>query len=350
MDSSSSLRSSIQASLPDRRPLLHHLNADTSWLLQLPRPDSDPSSRYWYNILIDPWLSGSQSDIASWFSQQWHAQPPATESIAAVEVLCQQVESLTTDLRRSGSSADGTASQGTDSTTSMIDVVTISHEFTDHCHRETLLELRPSVPVFAATKAAALVRGWNHFDTVHETPLFSGDKVDWHETNLEPLPKWLAIARLVEANNALYYHSAVLITFANLYSSGNEGSAEVVVYTPHGIHSEPLQQLTTASPRVKILALLHGLHDIKLSKAQQLNLGAHNGLQAQRLLEAKYWIGTHDEVKKGGGIVSWFLRRKIISVKEALELEGHRGGEEDTKLVDNTAFVDIGNGEVSCLV
>lgn len=33
---------------------------------------------------------------------------------------------------------------------SWIDVVAVSHEFTDHCHRETLLEVHPDVPVVAA--------------------------------------------------------------------------------------------------------------------------------------------------------------------------------------------------------
>ena len=30
-----------------------------------------------------------------------------------------------------------------------IDAVAISHEFTDHCHRQTLEELDPSTPIFA---------------------------------------------------------------------------------------------------------------------------------------------------------------------------------------------------------
>lgn len=60
------LRASIQAALSTGRPLLHHLNADTTWLLQLPRPQTavKKGGRYYYNILIDPWLSGGQSDVA----------------------------------------------------------------------------------------------------------------------------------------------------------------------------------------------------------------------------------------------------------------------------------------------
>jgi len=35
------------------------------------------------------------------------------------------------------------------STRSYIDVLVISHEFTDHCNKETLQEIKREVPVFA---------------------------------------------------------------------------------------------------------------------------------------------------------------------------------------------------------
>jgi hypothetical protein len=89
----------------------------------------------------------------------------------------------------------------------------------------------------------------------------------------------------------------------------------------------------------------------------QSNLGAHNGLKAQRILNAKYWIGTHDEVKTGGGLVSWFLQRDVISVKDALDEErrvkGSDKGVADEGLVDSfegTNWVDLKNGESRVLV
>lgn len=354
---SANLRDAVNASLTARRPLLHHLNADTSWLLQVSQPHATTSngSRHWYNVLIDPWLTGSQSDVASWFSQQWHAQAPIYSSIAAVEALCREVETVTTELLHQNENDGRNPQPGLDSNTkhidaseALIDVVTISHEFTDHCHRETLLQVPKSVPVLAASKAVALIKGWKHFRTVLETPHFGGNEEDWRRTSADPLPAWISISRLVEASNALYYHSAVLITFEKQVEDGT-GAAEAVVYTPHGIRAEPLKQLTTASPPISTLALLHGLHDIKISRAKQLNLGAHNGLEALRILDAKYWIGTHDEVKRGGGLISFFLRRQTISVKDALELEGSKGSEKTSKMGDAVQFLDIGNGEVRCL-
>ena len=144
------IRDAVVKSLATRRPILHHLNADTSWLLQIPRPLSavKHGSRVYYNILIDPWLQGPQSDVARWFSQQWHAVESAVQSIAEVEEMARQVEMLAGGLRRrKGRAIRSEEAEAQDET--FIDVVTISHEFTDHCHKDTLLEVHPDVPVFA---------------------------------------------------------------------------------------------------------------------------------------------------------------------------------------------------------
>lgn len=61
-----------------------------------------------------------------------------------------------------------------------------------------------------------------------------------------------------------------------------------------------------------------------------------------------YWVGTHDEVKRGGGIVSWFLDRKMVSLKEAVEREREeKGGLEGSELegFGELRFEEVGNGE-----
>lgn len=158
-------------------------------------------------------------------------------------------------------------------------------------------------------------------------------------------------------SDALYYHSALLITFAphaspaptkkraSLSIFGEDDSpfdsdpAECIVYTPHGIPFESLSPIAEADPPLQTLAFLHGLHDVSISAAQQLNLGAKNGVLAQRVLGARYWVGTHDEVKRGGGVVAWFLRRRVWTVGEALSEVG--GGEE----LGEVRFEEVGNGE-----
>jgi L-ascorbate metabolism protein UlaG (beta-lactamase superfamily) len=123
--------------------VLHHLNADSSWLLQIPYPHLSPNGRKFFNILLDPWLSGPQSDVASWFSKQWHAVAPAYGSIAAVEELCWGVERVV------GSHDEVGVQLKVEAGEAVIDAVVIGHEFTDHCHEGTLRELDPKTAVFA---------------------------------------------------------------------------------------------------------------------------------------------------------------------------------------------------------
>lgn len=97
-----------------------------------------------------------------------------------------------------------------------------------------------------------------------------------------------------------------------------------------------------------------------------------NGVRAQRMLKARYWVATHDEVKKGGGFVSWFLKRRVWTVEDALrearremdalrearrEMDadgcsnGNGHGEEgngrvwDEDEFEDVRFKDLGNGE-----
>ncbi|KZM22108.1 uncharacterized protein EKO05_0003878 [Ascochyta rabiei] len=360
-------RDAVVRALATRRPVLHHLNDDTSWLLQIPRPANavKHGSRVYYNILIDPWFVGGQSDVAKWFSQQWHATPSAVQSIAEVEDVVRQVEMLAGGMRRRRPGAEEE---------SLIDAVAISHEFTDHCHKDTLLEVHRDVPVFATEQAAKLIASWSHFRSVTTTPTFV-DNSDWHDFSLSPLPSWLGISRLTAPGDSLDYHSALLITFAthpflsstprkprsslSINGDGLEGAfstatteaAEAVLYTPHGIPHPALSPIATADPDLRVLGFLHGLHDVSISAAQQLNLGAKNGLLAQRILGARYWVATHDEVKKGGGFISWFLRRKAWTVEDALrearsEETGGYGG--DAWAVDgfeHVRFRELVNGE-----
>ncbi|MGI4813140.1 MAG: hypothetical protein ACRYGG_07370, partial [Janthinobacterium lividum] len=253
---------------------------------------------------------------------------------------------------------------------SPIDLVVISHEFTDHCHRvlklgmqysndieltsyqATLLEIDCRVPVIAAEKAFSLVRSWEHFENVVNIPSFSADNADWRRTSIDPLPRWLGISRMVSAgSNALYYHSALLLVFeqSRLGTMSDNATAEAIIYSGHGIEANDLQHLSKAQPPIRTVALLHGLHDIAMTKSFQLNLGAHNGLKAQRICKARYWVSTHDEVKRGGGLVSPFLRRSVLTVQEAMDKElaenGHIPSSSELAGLQDVNFADLASGE-----
>ncbi|KAK7997361.1 hypothetical protein PG989_005401 [Apiospora arundinis] len=325
-------------------PVLIHLNADTTWLVSLPYPPTATkkpvaaavaNSRSRFNILLDPWLQGPQSDVASWFSTQWHLVAPSVQTIDELNILLIEVE------QGEEAAKEAKTQQQTDSSkpASLIDVVAISHEFTDHCHEATLKELPRETPVFATEKAAELIRTWRHFDSVITTPGFSSDTRDWQKTlSVSPLPDWVGIGRVITAGNALYYHSA-----DDDQSSNTADAAAAVVYSPHGIKASDLASVKSAG--IETRALLHGLHNVRIWMTKQLNLGALNGLEAVRASGAKYWIATHDEVKKGGGFIAPLLRRTQYTVADAVQSE--------TKNMGDTApdyeFIELNSGDALVL-
>ena len=338
-------RAAWRGALASPRPVLAHLNGDTTWLLQLPVPDSTVGAsagaksktkktarRSRFNVLIDPWLQGPQSDVAAWFSTQWHVVEPAVQTI-------QELEEVLADL------GDG-----------KIDCAVISHEFTDHCHQATLTELPRGVPIVATEKAADLIRSWGHFDTVITTPGFSSSTTDWRDVLVDQtgtLPPWLGIGRVITEGNALYYHSAVIIAFDLGYSPNQRATRskdtapqkqpEAVIYSPHGIKGPDLECVRAAG--IKTLALLHGLDDVRIWMTAQLNLGALNGIQAVRASGAKYWVATHDEVKKGGGFISWLLQRTTYSLRDAVEAERAKGQDSEGNKGPDYEFVELGSGD-----
>lgn len=259
----------------------------------------------------------------------------------------------------------------------------------DHCHKETLLEIHPDVPVFAIKEAASLITSWKHFRTIVTLDVFGADgNKDWRSTSSFPMPDWIGISRLLQTDDVLNFHAALMITFNTSHSSprsklgkvngsckrhhsaiepdGDEESAEAIIYTPHGLHSSDLAIVAEADPPISTLAFLHGLHNVRVGTASgrtalQTNLGAHNGLKAQRVLRSKYWIGTHDEIKKGGGLIAWFLQRDELTLKDALDLEREQRqkGTKDAARgefgevldsFDDCNWVDLRNGESRMLV
>ena len=347
------LRDSISRALMCRRPVLTHLNADTTWLLQLPYPrDAAPSKqRSHFNILIDPWLKGPQVDVGSWLSKQWHSTKSSiwtikelNESLKEVENLVREQMNLVTKPKRELHEEILVES--------FIDTVIISHEFTDHCHKDTLLEIHPDTPVFATKVAANSIRSWGHFRLVQEVPLFSEGSLDWTKTSLSPLPRWLGVSRIVATGiNILYFHSAILVAF-NLRHNicmNNEADRDIpeaIIYTPHGIHAQHLQRLSSPKPQFHTLALLHGLHDITISNLTKLNLGAYNGLQAVRACKAKYWVSTHDEVKEARGLIASLLKFRLHTFREAIEHERQPVSDESLAAdTEQAHFAELRSGE-----
>lgn len=114
---------------------IQSLNADSTFLLTfspafVPAEAVDvPGS---FRILIDPWLSGASSVWTPSFQISHHTSPPAISSLREMPEP---------------------------------DLILISQDKPDHCHRETLCTLHPDsqVRILAVPAAAKKVRSWKHF-------------------------------------------------------------------------------------------------------------------------------------------------------------------------------------------
>lgn len=278
-------------------PRLRHLNSDSSWLVHIPLAGS--SGADCFTLLLDPWFTGPQTDYSRLLSTQWHSEPSSVQHVAEIK--------------------------------ERIDAVLVSHEYTDHMHRATLLQVAPEVPVYAPKKAAAIIRSWRHFTNVHDVPLLAPAQ-SWHAARLPGLPAYIAIARLCSTSWDLipHFHSAICIAYS---IEGEEASA--IVYTPHGTPAAAMTQLR-GNGISEVRALLHGLHEYwnPWILGGKLNLGAINGLRSMRACNAKYWIGTHDERKKASGIVHRVLGTRAWTLEDVLKEEG-----------GDARFVALGNGE-----
>lgn len=261
---------------------LRHLNDDTSWLLTYGQ----------FHILIDPWFSGPQTDYFRYFSTQEHASPSS-------------IQDINRDLGVS------------------IDAVIISHEFTDHCHEQTLLSLSPATPVFATTNAAKLIRRWNHFDHVFDIPILDGRPDQFTLRALtngrtpSSMPETISVGYIPEKKFLALpsLHGATCISLlADTLSHWHS-----LLYIPHGCEPTSIRQWLTKQSNVTICALMQGFDRVAnpIWLGGELNYGCSHAAQLAVSVKAKHWISTHDENKIGRGLVSLFLKRDHSSIDHA---------------------------------
>jgi hypothetical protein len=118
-----------------------------------------------------------------------------------------------------------------------------------------------------------------------------------------------------------YYHFAVVIVF----TQGDDSTPAAVIYSPHGVRGADLAGLTSAGSGKGIgtLALLHGLHDVRIWRTKQLNLGAPNALEAvhavldshARRVQAERWlhcaVAAADQIHRGARDLKSRLYREL---------------------------------------
>lgn len=117
---------------------VRHLNGDSTFLLIFspepkPLPSDLLSANGAFSLLIDPWLSGPSVVTAPWFAKTTLRTPSAISHLSEIEEP---------------------------------DVVVVSQNKPDHCHKQTLLQLRPEGKTIIAAEpgAAKAIKSWHHFD------------------------------------------------------------------------------------------------------------------------------------------------------------------------------------------
>ena len=207
------------------------LNGDCSWLWN------------WegIKIMVDPWFSPSQVDFYPLFSEQFHVTPqPRVE-----------------ELERP-------------------DYIFISHPFTDHCNKETLLQCDPLIPVIASKKILRKIRRLNHFEKL---------------LNLEQAP--IQISRLMPSIFPDPAHEAFLFC--------NEGIR--LLYAPHGSRAKNL-------PKADVLITTTTMYKLPFWLGGTVNLGHNHAKSMKEKCGAKWLITTHDERKNGTGIVESLAQKE----------------------------------------
>lgn len=221
---------------------LTKLNDDSSWMFHFDG----------VHVLVDPWFSASQVDFHPLFSRQFHKGPqPKIETI-------QQP-----------------------------DYIFISHPFTDHCNKETLLQFDKNIPVTALPSILKKIRKWGHFEKL---------------VSLEEAPFTIQV---LQTKNALV-HKAYLI----------ESAQKKIVYAPHG---SQLKKGCDLKADAVITTTLQ--YQLPFYLGGTINLGFSRALQLKEQLSAKILIDTHSEDKIGEGLVAVFAKRKFSNSADALNLK-----------------------------
>ncbi|KAK3654548.1 hypothetical protein LTR56_003194 [Elasticomyces elasticus] len=280
------------------RPWVHHLNGDTSWLIQIPRTDG--SSRAFFNLLLDPWFDGVEVAMHRFLHEQEHLVPSAVKVIAELEEFLIQTEAIAQRLRGGFATPDNDSAPA-----SLLDAVVVTLDASDHCHKETLLEIHPSVPAYGLKRSAKLMSCFHHFDKVHTIPFYSSGS-RWQDASISVGSSGITLSGLQTPNDYSTLFYGCVVAFPNGQSNlvdldqGNgelsTPSTEAIVYLPHGIRPAYLAHLATAKPAIRYVALIQGLNIANFG----IKFGGWN---FDSTLGA---FATHDEHKTHFGLTSMF--------------------------------------------
>jgi hypothetical protein len=306
-----------------------HLNADASFLLTfepiLPLPPTPGLSTKSFTIVLDPWLKGASKIWHPRFSISRQREEPCIKSLAELPEP---------------------------------DLVVISQDKTDHCHKETLTTL-PSfgtkTRIIAAQPAAKVIRSWKYFDPRKVASLPNWNERDpstVHRIIIPPFdaagsPGEVTIAFIPQRFDITGLHNAIGITYrpptAALTSTLSPIASPItttfpltppssssssgyfptmrhtprnlsVIFSPHGCTYKTLkpyaQHHLVPEACLPLTCLLHCFD--RATNAWYLGgnicAGFPGGREIVENLLARCWISAHDAVKETRG----FASRKLV--------------------------------------
>ena len=207
------------------------LTDDSSWLIET----AD------FSLVIDPWFTAQQVDGHPWFSLQKRAETYGPFEFPKDKPL----------------------------------FIFVSHPFSDHCHKESLLSFLTETVVIAEDRALKKIRGWNYFAALK--PIAKAPFL------LEQLTK---VSLLNQTHHAFILHV--------------EG--KTLMYAPHGVKSS--QDL----PRVDVLITTTTTYKLPFFLGGTVNLGLKQAKAVLAKTGAKLVLATHDQQKESRGLVGLFAR------------------------------------------
>ncbi|KAI9720564.1 MAG: hypothetical protein M1812_002744 [Candelaria pacifica] len=340
-----------------------NLNNDSTFLLEFapatqfpPSPGRSPGT---FTILLDPWLSGPSTIYHPAFAVAHKT------TISSISSLAQIPEP---------------------------DVVLISQNKPDHCHEETLRQLRgdssSKTQIFAEPGAARRIRRWKHFDPdhVHAFERFDAKKADSvrrimipalspdgrpGEVTITFIPAKFDLSGLHNAVGITYRppssaqmfapassfdlpltppdsprsHSTSTSTASTLVAGPMREKTMSLIYSPHGVsypHIRPYAETHLVhEAALPLTVLLHSFDRVENPwyLGGNISAGSPGGLEIAQSLLAKTWISAHDEEKRNGGIAVKSTYTKRYSADDVQRML--RGGEELSKSVKGGWQTDV---------
>jgi len=298
---------------------IKHINADSCFLLTFLPSSASPSASHThpgaFTILIDPWLSGPSKVFSSSFALTLHTVDACVASLRDLPVP---------------------------------DLILISQDKNDHCHKATLTELPGDIEsrIVGTEKAVRKIRAWKHFRTerMQACPRFeprvkeSVLRIPIPGSSPTDTPGEVTIALLAPKADLIGLHNAFAITYRAPQLSASSPTPEPtlsLLYSPHGIAlplvtayaSSPLSPLSPGN--LPLTALLHCLDSITMPwyLGGSICSGSSSGVAIAKALGVKVWVGAHDEEKVNSGVSLKSLRIVRSERGQVRTLLGWKGAE-----------------------